>query len=168
MLFCTSEASAAIAAPTAPVTAGGISRSIARAKGGDAPPVYIVDATQGEAKVRSLAEQVELETRTRTLNPKWYEGMLEHGYEGVRQIEVRAFEKLQRAMMRLAGDRRRCFLAGRDHLILPAFGVFSEVFSTFSTKRLYGYHSLVWATLVRPAKLVAAASARPTPNVSVI
>ena len=28
-----------------------------------------------------------LETRTRTLNPKWYEGMLSHGYEGVRQIE---------------------------------------------------------------------------------
>jgi RNA polymerase sigma-32 factor len=26
--------------------------------------------------------------------------------ERVRQIEVRAFEKLQRAMMRLAGDRR--------------------------------------------------------------
>ena len=22
------------------------------------------------------------------LNPKWYEGLLEHGYEGVRQIEV--------------------------------------------------------------------------------
>jgi magnesium chelatase subunit H len=21
------------------------------------------------------------------LNPKWYEGMLQHGYEGVRQIE---------------------------------------------------------------------------------
>jgi magnesium chelatase subunit H len=31
---------------------------------------------------------VALETRTRMLNPKWYEGMLEHGYEGVRQIEV--------------------------------------------------------------------------------
>ena len=29
-----------------------------------------------------------LETRTRVLNPKWLEGMLEHGYEGVRQIEV--------------------------------------------------------------------------------
>jgi magnesium chelatase subunit H len=38
--------------------------------------------------VRSLSEQVALETRTRMLNPKWYEGMLEHGYEGVRQIEV--------------------------------------------------------------------------------
>ena len=29
-----------------------------------------------------------LETRTRVLNPKWYEGMLKHGYEGVRQIET--------------------------------------------------------------------------------
>jgi magnesium chelatase subunit H len=35
-----------------------------------------------------LSEQVALETRTRMLNPKWYEGMLEHGYEGVRQIET--------------------------------------------------------------------------------
>ena len=33
-------------------------------------------------------------------------------------------------------------------VILPAFGVFSEVFSTFSGKRLYGYHSLVFATMV--------------------
>jgi cytochrome o ubiquinol oxidase subunit 1 len=32
-------------------------------------------------------------------------------------------------------------------LILPAFGVFSEVFATFSGKRLYGYKSLVWASL---------------------
>jgi magnesium chelatase subunit H len=31
---------------------------------------------------------VALETRTRMLNPKWYEGMLKHGYEGVRQIET--------------------------------------------------------------------------------
>ena len=38
--------------------------------------------------VRTLSEQVSLETRTRMLNPKWYEGMLKHGYEGVRQIEV--------------------------------------------------------------------------------
>ncbi|MGC3872478.1 cbb3-type cytochrome c oxidase subunit I [Halomonas sp. GXIMD04776] len=32
-------------------------------------------------------------------------------------------------------------------VILPAFGVFSEVFSTFSGKRLYGYKSLVYATM---------------------
>ena len=30
-------------------------------------------------------------------------------------------------------------------LILPAFGVFSEVVSTFSRKRLFGYTSMVWA-----------------------
>ncbi|MDH7640885.1 cytochrome o ubiquinol oxidase subunit I [Sphingomonas oryzagri] len=33
-------------------------------------------------------------------------------------------------------------------LILPAFGVFSEVTSTFSSKRLFGYTSMVYATLV--------------------
>jgi cytochrome o ubiquinol oxidase subunit 1 len=33
-------------------------------------------------------------------------------------------------------------------LILPAFGVYSEVVSTFSTKRLFGYASMVYATVV--------------------
>ncbi|MDD5275440.1 MAG: cytochrome o ubiquinol oxidase subunit I [Methylovulum sp.] len=33
-------------------------------------------------------------------------------------------------------------------LILPAFGIFSEVISTFSGKRLFGYRSLVYATFV--------------------
>ncbi len=69
-------------------TLGGISRAVRRAKGGHSTPVYIGDQTQGAATVRTLSEQVALETRTRVLNPKWYEGMLAHGYEGVRQIEV--------------------------------------------------------------------------------
>ncbi len=30
-------------------------------------------------------------------------------------------------------------------LILPAFGIFSEVVATFSQKRLFGYASMVWA-----------------------
>jgi magnesium chelatase subunit H len=68
-------------------TLGGISRSITRAKG-TAAPVYIGDQTQGAGKVRTLNEQLALETRTRTLNPLWYEGMLQHGGEGVRHIEV--------------------------------------------------------------------------------
>ncbi|MEN2787903.1 magnesium chelatase subunit H [Sphingomonas qilianensis] len=66
---------------------GGISRSITRARG-KAAPIYIVDATQGASKVRTLTEQVDLETRTRMLNPLWYEGMLKHGFEGVRNIEA--------------------------------------------------------------------------------
>ncbi len=69
-------------------TLGGISSAVRRAKGGTAAPVYIADQTGSKSSVRTLSEQVALETRTRTLNPKWYEGMLEHGYEGVRQIEV--------------------------------------------------------------------------------
>jgi magnesium chelatase subunit H len=68
-------------------TLGGISRAVTRARG-DAVPVYIGDQTAGAGTVRTLAEQVALETRTRMLNPKWYEGMLKHGYEGVRQIEA--------------------------------------------------------------------------------
>lgn len=67
---------------------GGMNRAISRAKGGAEAPVYILDATQGKAKVRTLGEQIDLETRTRTLNPKWYEGMLKHGFEGVRHVEM--------------------------------------------------------------------------------
>ncbi|MCM3742716.1 cytochrome c oxidase subunit I [Sporosarcina luteola] len=33
-------------------------------------------------------------------------------------------------------------------LILPAFGIFSEIFSTFSRKRLFGYPSMVFATVL--------------------
>ena len=69
-------------------TLGGITQAVKVASGGKTPPVYIGDQTMGNGAVRSLHEQVALETRTRMLNPKWYEGMLEHGYEGVRQIEV--------------------------------------------------------------------------------
>ncbi|MFQ3594940.1 MAG: cobaltochelatase subunit CobN, partial [Sphingomonadaceae bacterium] len=68
-------------------TLGGIARSVARAKGREAA-VYIVDGTAGGAKVRTLSEQIALETRTRTVNPLWYEAMLEHGHEGVRNIEA--------------------------------------------------------------------------------
>jgi magnesium chelatase subunit H len=70
-------------------TLGGITRAVKRAKGGVDVPVFIGDQTKGEGAVRTLSEQVSLETRTRMLNPKWYEGMLESGYEGVREISKR-------------------------------------------------------------------------------
>ena len=68
-------------------TLGGISRAVRRVRGA-AAAVYIGDQTRGDGAVRTLSEQVALETRTRALNPKWYEGLLAHGYEGVRQIEA--------------------------------------------------------------------------------
>ncbi len=74
-------------------TLGGITRAARRAKGVEIP-VYLGDQTQCGGKVRTLAEQVTLETRTRTLNPRWYDGMLKHGYEGVRQIEAQVTNTL--------------------------------------------------------------------------
>lgn len=38
--------------------------------------------------MRTLSEQVALETRSRQLNPKFHEALLTHGAEGVRQIDA--------------------------------------------------------------------------------
>ncbi len=69
-------------------TLGGISRAVRQARGGSATAVYIGDQTRGDGTIRTISEQVALETRTRALNPKWYEALLKHGYEGVREIEA--------------------------------------------------------------------------------
>lgn len=68
-------------------TLGGVARAVRRARGVEAE-VYIGDQTRGGAKVRRLSDQVALEARSRALNPKFYEGLLQHGAEGVRQIEA--------------------------------------------------------------------------------
>jgi magnesium chelatase subunit H len=69
-------------------TLGGITRAARQARGGSATTVYIGDQTRGDGTIRTISEQVALETRTRALNPKWYEALLKHGYEGVREIEA--------------------------------------------------------------------------------
>jgi len=74
-------------------TLGGIARAVKRARGTDAT-IYIGDQTRGAGKVRTLQDQVALETRSRSLNPKWFEGMLKHGSEGVRQIEAQVTNTL--------------------------------------------------------------------------
>jgi magnesium chelatase subunit H len=74
-------------------TLGGISRAVKRAKGSEVA-VYISDQTRGNGKVRTLADQVALETRSRSLNPKFYEGLLSHGAEGVRQLEAQVTNTL--------------------------------------------------------------------------
>jgi magnesium chelatase subunit H len=56
---------------------------------GKTPSSYIADTTTAHAQVRTLSETVRLDTRTKLLNPKWYEGMLSHGYEGVRELSKR-------------------------------------------------------------------------------
>ena len=69
-------------------TLGGIARAVKRARGGTETPVYIGDQTRGAGKVRTLRDQIALETRSRSLNPKFFEALLSHGSEGVRQIEA--------------------------------------------------------------------------------
>ncbi|KAK9154868.1 hypothetical protein Sjap_002348 [Stephania japonica] len=58
-------------------------------KDGKKPSAYVADTTTANAQVRTLSETVRLDARTKLLNPKWYEGMLSSGYEGVREIEKR-------------------------------------------------------------------------------
>jgi magnesium chelatase subunit H len=65
---------------------GGVSKAVekrAQAK----PAIYLSDTLSRDVKIRTLEETLRLETRTKTLNPKWYEGMLKHGFRGVAEIE---------------------------------------------------------------------------------
>jgi len=65
---------------------GGVSRAVEQ-RAGSRPAIYLSDSTNPYAKVRTLEETIQLETRTKTLNPKWYEGLLRHGFSGVAEIE---------------------------------------------------------------------------------
>jgi magnesium chelatase subunit H len=42
----------------------------------------------------TTVDQIALETRSRSLNPKYFEGLLKHGSEGVRQIEAQVTNTL--------------------------------------------------------------------------
>merc|ERR1712166_261285 len=53
------------------------------------PMSSMADTTTANAQVRTLSETVRLDARTKLLNPKFYEGMLSTGYEGVREVQKR-------------------------------------------------------------------------------
>ena len=65
---------------------GGISKAI-ETRSQSRPSIYLSDSLSPQTKIRSLEETIRLESRTKTLNPKWYEGMLKHGFRGVAEIE---------------------------------------------------------------------------------
>ena len=56
---------------------------------GKKPTAFVADTTTANAQVRTLSETVRLDARTKLLNPKFYEGMLNSGYEGAREITKR-------------------------------------------------------------------------------
>ncbi|MFZ5825425.1 MAG: cobaltochelatase subunit CobN, partial [Bacillota bacterium] len=67
---------------------GGVSAAV-RAVRGDAPRALVADSYRAAPTLRPLEEALRLESRTRLLNPRWYEAMLKHGYVGVNQVAVR-------------------------------------------------------------------------------
>jgi magnesium chelatase subunit H len=67
---------------------GGVAKTVEKV-GGKRPPILVADAIALEDRLASLEQMVRLESRAKMLNPKWHEAMLNHGYEGVREIEIR-------------------------------------------------------------------------------
>ena len=65
---------------------GGISKAVEK-RAQSRPAIYLSDSLSPQTKIRSLEETIRLESRAKTLNPKWYEGMLQHGFRGVAEIE---------------------------------------------------------------------------------
>ncbi|MCU0512745.1 MAG: magnesium chelatase subunit H [Anaerolineae bacterium] len=67
---------------------GGVTKSVEKLRG-DRPAVLVADAISLNDRLSTLDQMVRLESRAKLLNPKWYEAMMQHGYEGVREIETR-------------------------------------------------------------------------------
>jgi len=65
---------------------GGISKAV-ETRTNSRPAIYLSDSLSAQTRIRSLEETLRLESRAKTLNPKWYEGMLKHGFRGVAEIE---------------------------------------------------------------------------------
>ena len=67
---------------------GGLSKSIEMVKGRKVR-MYITDTTGDRIISESVEKSIGRGIRTRVLNPKWIDGMLEHKYHGVQKISQR-------------------------------------------------------------------------------
>jgi magnesium chelatase subunit H len=91
-------------------TLGGITRAVRRAKGGQDVPVYIGDQTKGEGAVRSLSEQVSLETRR--------ECSIQNGMRECWSMVMRVFVRLRCTL--------RIRWVGRQRLVRYSHGFISN------------------------------------------
>ncbi|MCX7885287.1 MAG: magnesium chelatase subunit H [Caloramator sp.] len=71
---------------------GGLSKSVETIKGKKAE-IYISDTTGERIETETVEKSIARGVRTRILNPKWIEGMLEHKYHGVQKISEK-FENI--------------------------------------------------------------------------
>ncbi|RJS79646.1 magnesium chelatase subunit H, partial [Methanophagales archaeon] len=67
---------------------GGLSKAVETVKGEKAA-MLISDTTKEVIKTEDVGDVIVRGTRTRLLNPKWIDGMLEHDYHGAQQIADR-------------------------------------------------------------------------------
>jgi len=67
---------------------GGLSKAVETVKGKKAA-MMITDTTKEVIKTEDVGDVIVRGTRTRLLNPKWIDGMLEHAYHGAQQIADR-------------------------------------------------------------------------------
>jgi cobaltochelatase CobN len=67
---------------------GGLARSV-KEKRGEYPDQWVVDTTEESLEVEDVEKVIDRATRTRTLNPKWIDGMLSHDFHGAQQVAQR-------------------------------------------------------------------------------
>lgn len=67
---------------------GGLAKSVEMVKGKKST-MYITDVTGGQIHTETVDKSIARGLRTRVLNPKWIDGMLEHKYHGAQQIAER-------------------------------------------------------------------------------
>ena len=69
---------------------GGVTAAVQAASGAARrPPSTWPTGVRGTGRLRRLEEALQVEARTRLLNPLWYEAMLGHGYQGVHEVATR-------------------------------------------------------------------------------
>ncbi|MCI5116222.1 MAG: hypothetical protein D3912_15700 [Candidatus Electrothrix sp. AX1] len=64
---------------------GGLSRTVEAVRG-EAPVMLISDTTKEVIRTETVKESLNRGIRTRLLNPKWIDALLEHNYHGVQKI----------------------------------------------------------------------------------
>ncbi|MNP37198.1 Aerobic cobaltochelatase subunit CobN [compost metagenome] len=67
---------------------GGLAKSVSMMKGTDAD-IYISDTTGERPRTEDAAAAIGRGLRTRLLNPKWINGLLEHPFHGAQKIAER-------------------------------------------------------------------------------
>ncbi|SPH23778.1 Aerobic cobaltochelatase subunit CobN [Defluviimonas aquaemixtae] len=101
---------------------GGFAAAVARL-GGHAPALYHVDATRPNApRARTLTEEIGRVVRARAANPRWADGMMNHGFRGAAEIaatldHMAAFAHLARAVPAHLFDLYHEATLGRDDIV---------------------------------------------------